>query len=254
MANLFILTPYSLDTHVAEIERLPFPGAIVNTPTPVGGDMMERMGVYHRTLRVHVENALAHGQRPVAINGDCVATLGVHAALQRQGISPTLLWLDAHGDFNTPETTPSGFLGGMPLAMLCGLGDQTLMNTVGARPIPAHQVVLADGRDLDPGEETLVHNSGIWHVDNVTALQHIRLPNRPLWVHFDTDVLNLADMPAASYPARGGPSVDELCRLLARTARENAIAAITMTVWTFALDSDGRGGSNSLRALACLTE
>ncbi len=58
--------------------------------------------------------------------GDCVASLGVAAGLQRAGIEPSVAWLDAHGDFNTWETTPSGFMGGMPLAVLAGLGDQSI--------------------------------------------------------------------------------------------------------------------------------
>ena len=62
------------------------------------------------------------------------------------------MWLVSHGDFNTWETTPSGFLGGMPLAMLTGRGDQRMLEAVGLDPLADNQVWLSDARDLDPGD------------------------------------------------------------------------------------------------------
>ena len=77
-----------------------------------------RMGVLYRGLARLVEGEDA----PVVISGDCMVAIGVLAGLQARGIDPTLLWFDAHGDFHTWETTASGFLGGMPLAMVSGRG------------------------------------------------------------------------------------------------------------------------------------
>jgi arginase len=74
----------------------------------------------------------------VSIAGDCVATMGVLAGLHDAGITPTLIWFDAHGDFNTWETTPSGFLGGMPLAMIVGRGEQTMPHGWAGDPLPNH--------------------------------------------------------------------------------------------------------------------
>ncbi len=96
---------------------------------------------------------LKSGELPVSVAGDCCTSIGILAGLQQAGVDPTLIWFDAHGDFNTWETTPSGFLGGMPLAMLVGKGEQTIMEGVGTSVLPEEQVILSDGRDLDPGED-----------------------------------------------------------------------------------------------------
>src|SRR5512136_997268 len=98
------------------------------------------MSVLHQPLAEFTAQTVLHGDRPVSLAGDCCTPLGVLAGLQQAGLVPVLLWLDAHGDFNTWETTPSGFLGGMPLAMLVGRGDQTMAQAVGLRPLPESRV------------------------------------------------------------------------------------------------------------------
>ena len=85
--------------------------------------------------------------------GDCTFSIGVLAGLQREFSELTLVWFDAHGDFNTPQTTPSGFIGRMPLAMPCGRGEQTIVEGGRARVEPEANVILADAHDLDPGEK-----------------------------------------------------------------------------------------------------
>ena len=100
-------------------------------------------------------------KKPFAIVGDCCQVIPVMAGLERAGVKPTLVWLDSHGDFNTWDTTPSGFLGGMPLAMLTGRGDQRMMQAVAQTTIADERVILSDGRDLDPGERLLVEQSEI---------------------------------------------------------------------------------------------
>ena len=97
----------------------------------------------------------------VVYGGDCVSTIGVLAGLQRKGIQPTLIFFDAHGDFNTWETSPSGFIGGMPLAMLTGRGEQTIVESAGLTPLLDERVVLVDGRDLDQGEDASIAASDI---------------------------------------------------------------------------------------------
>ena len=116
------------------------------------GDTTTRMSAVHETIAGFVVDTLATGQRPVSIAGDCCSAIGMLTGLQRAGIDPTLVWFDAHGDFNTMETTLSGFLGGMPLAMLVGRGDLALPEAVGLAPLPESRVILTDGRDLDPPE------------------------------------------------------------------------------------------------------
>jgi len=78
----------------------------------------ERMAVLHNRLATLV----AETSNPDVYAGDCLSVMGVIGGLQRRGVSPTVLFLDAHGDIHTWDTTPSDFLGGMPLAMLTGRG------------------------------------------------------------------------------------------------------------------------------------
>ena len=127
MSDRTILTPYFLDELRPAIADMAAPDwRVVQTELPPG-ERIERMGRLYDALAAEVAAAVAAGQRPVSIAGDCCAAIGVLAGLQRAGQQPTLLWFDAHGDFNTWDTPPSGFLGGMPLAMAVGLGEQTLL-------------------------------------------------------------------------------------------------------------------------------
>ena len=144
---------------------------------------------------------------------DCMAPLGVVAGLQRAGIEPDVVWLDAHGDFNTWETTPSGYLGGMPLAMLVGRGDQAIIDGLGIDPIPEGRVVLAGARDLDLGEEEALKGSAIRRVA-LAELSRVVRPGRPLYVHLDVDVVAPTEMPGLLYPALGGPRLAEVSEAL----------------------------------------
>lgn len=203
----------------------------------------------HRPLANVVEMAVKNGRRPVSIAGDCCATIPVLAGLQRGGVRPTLIWFDGHGDFNDWNTTPSGFLGGMPLAMLVGRGEQTLVVGNGLTPLPEAQVILTDARDLDPGEREAVEGSAVRHLPQVEMLLETPLPAGPLYVHFDCDVLDTAEAPAVSYPAPGGPSAATLRRVFRHLAASGQIAALSLTTWTPGLEGDGRTQTTVLELL-----
>lgn len=210
---------------------------------PPEGPPMERMGFLCRALANEVADVRAGGNLPLVIAGDCTFSIGVAAALQRETPDFTLAWFDAHGDFNTPQTTPSGFIGGMPLAMLCGRGEQTIVTRAGAQVHPESGVILTDARDLDPGEKEAVAASGIHHLPNVADLLSLPLPNRPIYIHFDCDVLRVSDLPAVSYPAKGGPAVETVEAALAHLAETGRVAAVSVTMWNPELDDEeGQSG------------
>jgi len=104
--------------------------------------------------------AIEAGDVPLFLGGDHSIALGTVAAATGEGTTG-LLWVDAHGDFNTPETSPSGNIHGMPLAALTGLGSKKMIDVgrPGAKLDPS-QVVLVGIRDLDPGEKELLRESG----------------------------------------------------------------------------------------------
>jgi arginase len=244
MDDLFILTPYFLDEPLPALEAL----SRLDWQLNVGGlpNTKEQVGIsaLHELLAARVAEILQSGDRPVSIAGDCCSAIGIAAGMQRAGIDHTLLWFDAHGDFNTWETTPSGFLGGMPLAMIVGRGEQTMPASVGLHPLPEERVILTDARDLDPGEKRGLDRSKVARLPSVTDLLTFSLPDAPILVHFDTDVLDPAYAPAMSYPAPDGPSPDELQEVFRLLASTGKVRAVSMSTWNPKLD--GSGGTKNL--------
>jgi arginase len=252
MPNQFILTPYFLDQPSPELEALAQPGWVINKPVLPSGDLQHRLPALHRPISDFVARTIASGQRPVSLAGDCCTALGVLAGLQHGGYNPGLIWFDAHGDFNTPATSPSGFLGGMPLAMLVGRGDQTLMKALGIRPLPETKVILSDARDLDPKEREALAGSKVHHFAKPQALLDHPLVTQPLYIHFDVDLIDPAEAPAMSYLAPGGPSLAELQALFHALAASGHVLAVSLAAWNPKLDGDGRSQAASLALLQTL--
>ena len=238
MRDRRIVVPWFLDHRSEPAHLLSEPGDVIIGATPGTGDQTGRLAPIHSAIAEAVHETVSAGERPVVILGDCCQTLGVAAGLARAGIRPALVWLDAHGDFNTWDTTPSGFLGGMPLAMLTGRGDQRMMQAVGLSPLADEQVSLCDARDLDPGERLLVEASLVHHHKSLDELL-ANLPGGPLSVHFDSDIIDSKDAPAFLYPVKDGPSPVEVRSALAVLKATGRVVAFSMTVgWDQAKDGD----------------
>jgi len=228
-----IFVPYFVGERSRESARLR-DGEVVAPPLPEG-PAQQRLAVLYEALAALVQGAA----RPRVQVGDCTAALGVMAGLQRRGLDPWLIWLDAHGDFNTWGTTPSGFLGGMPLAMLAGLGEQTVMEALGLRPLRAERILLAGTRDLDPGERDNLARARVPLV-TVDQLASRPPPAGPVYVHLDVDVVNLSEMPAVDYPAAGGPAAAEVRAALDHVFAEAEVAAFSVTGWNPEKPGSGR--------------
>jgi len=238
MQSKFILTPFFLDEPLPGLKPLAKPDWKLNEPQLQGDDKQSRMSVLHGQIARFTEKIVSQGDLPVSIAGDCCAAIGVLAGLQRADVHPTLLWFDAHGDFNTWETSPGGFLGGMPLAMLVGRGEQTLLRNIGLRPIPEEQVILTDARDLDPGEFELVGQSNIQHILDINRLFEIDFSAHALYIHFDTDIIDPTAAPAMNYPVKGGTSPDVLSEIFHFLKNTAQICAVSMSSWNPILDCD----------------
>jgi arginase len=195
--------------HIAEhLESFPSPdGSTVVAPELPAGSPQQRMIALFGDLARRVA-----AQPPFLVySGDCMAPLGVLAGLQHRGLSPFVVWLDAHGDFNTWETTPSGYLGGMPLAMLVGRGEQTIVEGLGLQTVAPSRILIADARDLDPEEGVALRSSGI----GVAAVGGIaqRVPaDLSIYVHLDVDVVTPSEMPALRYPNWRSTSISKPAR------------------------------------------
>jgi arginase len=240
MRDNYILTPFFLDDPLVGLEQLSKSDWIINRPTLSPNEKQQRLIKLYQPLRDVVADTVRRGERPVSIGGDCCTSLGVLAGMQLAGLAPTLIWFDAHGDFNTWETTPSGFLGGMPLAMIVGRGEQTIAAGVGLKALSESQVILTDARDLDPEERRSLESSDVQHVSDPSDLLDMPLPQGSLYVHFDTDIINPNEAPAMNYLAEGGPSATILKAVFRRLAQSGRLTALSVSSWTPEMDEDGR--------------
>ena len=158
-----------------------------------------------------VEDALTEGRTPLLFAADCSIALTTLPSALRERPEAKVLWIDAHADFNSPDTTPSGFLGGMCLAGACGVWDAGLGVTID----PA-SVLVCGAREIDPGEKKLLEETGITMVaasDAAVAQVRLALGGAPVYIHLDVDALDPDEMPA-QFPAPGGFSPQALRDLL----------------------------------------
>ena len=202
----------------------------------------------NRTL---TETILAHSDKvPVVFANDCTSCLGMVKGLEPQ--SPALLWYDSHGDFNTPETTPSGFLGGMPLAALVGRGNLHLMRGMELDPIAESDIIISDVRNLDPEEGVMLRESQIAIYETLAELDAAPLPDKPLYIHFDTDIVDCAEMPAMSYPEPGGPTLDESVASLRMALDKAQVAGVLFSLWNSTLPGADETMAATLRIIRAL--
>ncbi len=151
-----------------------------------------------------LDDAFEAGVVPILLAGDCSICVATLPVLARHRPDARVLWLDAHGDFNTPETTMSGYLGGMCLAGACGLWTTGF----GAGPEPA-RIVMYGVRELEGGERVNLDRSGVHRIEDVAPLVGLEL-----FIHVDLDVIDPMYLPAA-FPVANGTSPRDLREFLA---------------------------------------
>ena len=180
-----------------------------------------------------VEDALNDGAPPVVLHSQCSVALSTLPTIARIRPEVRFLWLDAHGDYNTPETTESGYLGGMPLAGACGEWDAGL----DAGYIDPERVVLAGARDFDDAERKLVDESGMTLVEGREVIDRLPevLGDDPVFIHLDLDVLDEDELPV-SFPTPGGLEIAELRQLLAGVAERREIVGFEVTNFQAPID------------------
>jgi arginase len=244
-----LLTPFSLDRREPLLETIRQDGWMLHQPRLSGGSCLERTGAINEGIALFTERAVLAGDVPACVTGDCCAAIGMLTGLQRAGLTPQLLWLDAHGDFNTPETTPSGFIGGMPLAMLVGRGDQKILTHLGTRPLDEAAVLLCDARDLDRLERQALESSRVTHMPSVDGLATWDFGPGPVHVHLDPDIISPLDAPAMAYATPGGPRLGTLEALLKEVAARTHIVSVSLTTWAVGRDADGTTAAAVLRTL-----
>ncbi|MFF1877769.1 arginase family protein [Leifsonia sp. NPDC058230] len=173
----------------------------------------------------------------VTVGGDCAADLASvqHVVASREPGSVALVWFDAHGDLNTPESSPSGAFHGMVLRALLGEGPEGLAST-GAALLAADKLVLAGTRALDDGEDAYVTEAGVRMLTAESLASPRELVDavaatgaEAVYLHIDLDVLDPATMSGIGYPEPFGVQPEELADAIRalRSRFELAGAAIT---------------------------
>lgn len=196
-----IAVPYHLGRRAVEVGRGPL---VVLEAFPQPCVMVEGEGVADVNSRL--ARAVAAHPRPVLVlAGNCNSCLGTLAGLDDPGI----VWFDAHGDFNTPETTISGALEGMSLAIATGHCYPELMQ----KPVPEENVVLAATRSLDPLEKVRLDESRI-RLASLDALprevEALAGRVKTIYLHLDMDVLDPVVSPGVNFTEPGGISPAQL--------------------------------------------
>src|SRR5688572_7317682 len=199
-----------------------------------------------RRLATCVAETVAAGALPVILSGNCITSVGTVAGLGEPDLG--VIWLDAHGDFNTPETTLGGFLDGMALATLTGRCWTSLAASVpGFVPVSESRVMLFGARDLDPREANELVESEIERLTPAAIgaglgdnLARRREHTSDIYLHIDLDSLDPSEGKANGFAVAGGFSVSDARRLVDEAASAFRIRAVALTAYDPSQDADGR--------------
>jgi arginase len=209
-----------------------------------------------RLVASRVRAAVADGAYPVLLSGSCFAGLGVVTGLDER--TPGVVWFDAHGDFNTPESTIDGYFDGMGVAILTGGAWPNLVKETGARTMPESAVVLAGARDFDPLEQDRLESSAVRHIPpgsirGDAAVSRVVEAMDPaptgLYVHVDLDVLGSDEAKVNIYSAPDGLSADQLVAQVRSLLETCPVRAVSLTAYDPGVDAEGRVPPIAMRLL-----
>ncbi|MEZ5965330.1 MAG: arginase [Planctomycetota bacterium] len=217
--------------------------------------------IYHvcNRLRMRVARIVAAGGVPLVLGGDhsiAIGTVGGIAEHYRaSGQNIGLIWVDAHADMNTPESSPSGNVHGMPLAVLLGLGHERLVEMGGFWPkVPRENVCLIGIRNLDEHEKEIVRSSGVHaytmrQIDErgmnavmSEAIEHACRATAGFHLSFDLDGMDPSDTPGVGTPVKGGIDWREANLLAELAADSQRLLGVEITELNPVLDVRNQSG------------
>lgn len=186
-------------------------------------DVIHKLGAINGAIADQAAEARRAGRAVLMTGGNCCHITGILGGLQDAhgpGVRVGLVWLDAHGDFNTPQTTLSGMLGGMPVAVCAGLAYPVWREGSHiVAPLPTDRIVMVDVRNLDPAEEQLIRAVGIpiapvSPADAGGPLHHAvtDLAGRVdlIYLHVDADILDERYVPDHATREPNGPDMEQV--------------------------------------------
>ena len=210
-----------------------------------------------RTLAERVEEVLELGAIPIVLGGDHSIAIGTVSGLaayhRRRDQRVGVIWFDAHGDMNTPETSPSGNIHGMPFAAILGHGDEALTGIGGYAPkVSPEDCVLIGARSVDPSEAVAIRASGI----RVVTMRELdergmsAVMDEAMWlasrrtagfhVTMDMDFVDPAFAPGVGTPVPGGPTYRESHLAMEKIADSGKMLSFELTEVNPVLDISNR--------------
>jgi arginase len=229
------------------VERLADAGATVDqvvsvsAPKGTGDDPIAALAGVNARVGGAVAAALRQDVAPVMVGGNCSHIIGMIAGIQA-AYGPTtrlgLLWLDAHGDFNTPRTSLSGMLGGMPVAVAAGLCWPEWREGAGQQvPLPTSRIVMVDVRNLDEAEEALIRatdvevarfGDGFDVTPILEGIARLATTCDQIYVHVDADILDARLQPNHPTVEPGGPGVEPVAQVLRAAFETGKVCAFAV--------------------------
>ncbi len=187
----------------------------------VAGDIFEYTGILRQMERAHDRLKTEAPKTVFTLGGSCDADVPSVAYLNRRYGDMTLLWIDAHGDLNTPASSPSKYFYGMPVRTLIGEGDGSIVKSLPSTLSPG-QVILMGTRDLDPGEQLYIESRAIPVLSVSDIEKHSKAVfdvirsrgSANLYIHVDLDVLEPTQFPYVPLPVPAGLCMETLQSLL----------------------------------------
>jgi arginase len=231
---------------------------VVDTP---GDDLAEVRTAFAlmAAIATKVRAAREAERFPLVLAGNCNSAVGTVAGLDYAD-SIGVFWFDAHGDFNTPDTTLTGVLDGMALAMLTGRCWRALCQTItGFGPVRDDATCLIGARDLDPLEAEALQGSEVWQVGAGEAEQRLPVVAKEIaaraagaYLHVDLDVLDPTVGRVNRYAPPGGISAKALLGSIEAVSAALPLQAAAITAYDPAYDIDGTVQKIAARAVRAI--
>jgi arginase len=215
----------------------------------------DNLGVLGAAIATEIATARRAGRAILVTGGDCTHSTGILGGLQ-DAHGPAarigLVWFDAHGDFNTPKTTLSGMLGGMPVAVCAGLAHPRWRERSHiVAPLPTDRILMVDVRNLDPPEEQLVRATNIVIAAPAPGFPGEELPRSVadlavrcdlLYLHIDSDILDASLVPNHATSEPNGPSMRQVLAAIETVMASGKVAVLAVV----SVYGEGQGSAVSV--------
>lgn len=234
-----------------------------------GGDKVlknyEQVVNFNEKLAASADESVTSGAFPLILGGDHSLAIGSLAGISRHYENLGVIWYDAHGDLNDINTSPSGNLHGMPLAISCGIGDERLVNLhAPGIKIKPQNIVLIGMRDLDEGEKEYIRKENIlmYTMEDIEAkgiaavmteaLEYLRKKTDGIHLSFDVDALDPSETPGTGTPVHNGLSLSETIHAMNILHESRSITSMDLVEVNPLLDDRNMTAEKAVAIVAAL--